>query len=93
MNSPISSEQHIQKVSRRSIFVGITASLVCAPSIVRATSLMPVHSLLLPPERPYPGFAKLLFYHSLDCGLRSGQKNVMLKNRGLSESEARRMVA
>ncbi len=35
----------IYQMTRRSILIGAAASLVCAPAIVRATSLMPVRSL------------------------------------------------
>lgn len=32
-------------ITRRSLFVGATASLICAPAIVRFASLMPVKAL------------------------------------------------
>ncbi len=40
MTSPISN--HDSLITRRSILIGAAASLICAPAIVRATSLMPV---------------------------------------------------
>ena len=43
MTAPISN--HDGLITRRSIFIGAAASLLCAPAIVRATSLMPVRSL------------------------------------------------
>ena len=42
---------HDGLITRRSIFIGAAASLICAPAIVRATSLMPVRTLMLPIER------------------------------------------
>ena len=36
---------HDGLITRRSIFIGAAASLICAPAIVRATSLMPVRRL------------------------------------------------
>lgn len=36
---------HNGLITRRSIFIGAAASLICAPAIVRATSLMPVPNL------------------------------------------------
>ena len=41
---------HDGLITRRSIFIG---ALICAPAIVRATSLMPVRALMLI-ERPLP---------------------------------------
>ncbi len=43
MTSQISN--HDSLITRISIFIGAAASLICAPAIVRATSLMPVCSL------------------------------------------------
>ena len=37
---------HDGLITRRSIFIGAAASLICAPAIVRATSLMPVRALM-----------------------------------------------
>jgi hypothetical protein len=42
------------RMTRRNIFTGAAASLICAPAIVRAASLMPVRGLplqCLNPER------------------------------------------
>jgi hypothetical protein len=60
----------IYPITRRSIFIGAAASLICAPAIVRAANLMPVRSLRGPIGPQYAGFCERLFYHSLDCGLR-----------------------
>jgi hypothetical protein len=53
-----------RQVSRRAVLRGVAASLVCAPAIVRATSLMSVRGLMVPigrlnweldhPGKPWP---------------------------------------
>ena len=51
MMAPIlNHHHHADLITRRSIFVGAAVSLLYAPAIVRATSLMPVHGLILPIE-------------------------------------------
>jgi hypothetical protein len=81
------------KMTRRSIFLGGGASLLFAPAIVRATSLMPVRSLMLPIERPWAGFCERLFYHMLECDLRAGRMGTNLNGRIISVVDARRLVA
>ena len=34
------------RMTRRNVFIGAAASLICAPAIVRATSLMPVRGFI-----------------------------------------------
>ena len=60
-------------MTRRSIFIGAGASLICAPAIVRAASLMPVRGLPLQLLSPLGEFYRGCFYHSLDNGLRTGR--------------------
>lgn len=91
MTAQIPGYHHDRKLSRRSIFIGAAVSVLCAPAIVRATSLMPVHSLILPIEDPRAELAKRMFYFSLRCKLH--QKGIPLYNGLLSEREARRMLA
>jgi hypothetical protein len=43
-------------ITRRSIFIGAAASLLCAPAIVRATNLMPVRRIILKSDLDYYGF-------------------------------------
>jgi hypothetical protein len=43
MTAPISNHEGL--VTHRSTFIGAAASLICAPAIVRAVSLMPVRNL------------------------------------------------
>jgi hypothetical protein len=91
MTAPISDRESL--ITRRSIFVGAAASLVCAPTIVRATSLMPVRRLRGPIGPQYAGFCERLFYHSLDRGLRAGRMSAVLNGKIVPAAEARRMVA
>jgi hypothetical protein len=91
MTSPISN--HDSLITRRSIFVGSAASLICAPAIVRAITLMPVRRLRGPIGPQYAGFCERLFYHSLDRGLRAGQMSTVLNGKIVPAADARRMVA
>jgi hypothetical protein len=40
-------------ISRRSLFLGLSASLIAAPAVVRAASLMPVRGIVMPVEVSY----------------------------------------
>ena len=98
MTAPIPNHHNDSLITRRSIFIGAAASLICAPAIVRAASLMPVRSLILPTERrfqlnPYGEFCRRLFYHSLDNSLRVGRITTILNGKTVSVADARRMVA
>ena len=84
---------HHDRLTRRSIFVGAAVSLLCAPAIVRATSLMPVRRLRGPIGPQYAGFCERLMYQSLDSNLRAGQMNTVLNGKTIPEDDARRMVA
>ena len=90
---------HHDRPTRRSIFVGAAVSLLYAPAIVRATSLMPVHGVILPTESPLPfgcqyaGFCERLMYQNLDDNLRAGRMGTVLNGKIIPEAEARRMVA
>jgi hypothetical protein len=87
------------RMTRRSIFIGAAAFLICAPAIVRAASLMPVRSLTLPINRssrldPLGEFYRRCFYHNLDFELRTGRSMSLVENgKIISVAEARRMVA
>jgi hypothetical protein len=87
------------RMTRRSIFIGAAASLICAPAIVRAASLMPVRGLILPIKRssrldPLGEYYRRCFYHNLDFDLRTGRAMTTLNNdKIISVAEAHRMVA
>ena len=84
---------HDGLITRRSIFIGAAASLICAPAIVRATSLMPVRRLRGAIGPQYAGFCERLFYHSVDINLRAGRMSTILNGKIVPTAEARRMVA
>ena len=88
------------RMTRRNIFIGAAASLICAPAIVRAASLMPVRGLplqFLNPEflNPLGQFYRSCFYHSLDSDLRAGRAmtTVLTDGKIISVAEAHQMVA
>ena len=84
---------HDGLITRRSIFIGAAASLICAPAIVRATSLMPVRRLRGPIGPQYAGFCERLMYQSLESNLRADRMSTVLNGKIIPEAEARRMVA
>ena len=84
---------HDGLITRRSIFIGAAASLICAPAIVRATSLMPVRRLRGPIGPQYAGFCERLMYQSFESNLRAGRMSTVLNGKIIPEAEARRMVA
>jgi hypothetical protein len=87
------------RMTRRGILIGAAASLICAPAIVRATSLMPVRGLSLQfsnPEflDPLGQFYRRNFYHSLDSDLRVGRAMTTVSNgKIISVAEGHIMVA
>jgi hypothetical protein len=82
------------RMTRRSIFVGAAALLICAPAIVRAASLMPVRGLPLQFLNPLEEFYRRCFYHNLDFDLRTGRSMSTVENdKIISVADARRMVA
>ena len=79
-------------ITRRSIFIG-AASLLCAPAIVRAASLMPVRRVRGPIGPQYAGFCERLIYQSLANNLRKGRMSTVLNGKIIIEEDARRIVA
>jgi hypothetical protein len=101
VTAPIPNHHHDGLMTRRSIFVGAAASVICAPAVVRAASLMPIRGLVLPVERPLPigpqyaGFVERLRYDFLERALRAGwddRRHGPVVG-GISEAQARRSVA
>ena len=88
---------HVSLITRRSIFIGAAASLICAPAIVRVTSLMPVRRLPPPFGPQYAGFVERLYFHTLDgslrAGLQAGQTSIHFNGKTVSVAEARRQVS
>jgi hypothetical protein len=90
----LTNRQQDRRMTRRSIFIGAAAALICAPAIVRATSLMAVRGLPLQFLNPLGEFYRRCFYHSLDFDLRAGRcMSTVIDGKIVSVAEARRMVA
>ena len=93
MTAPIPDPTPNRIITRRGIFIGAAASVICAPAIVRATSLMPVHVLRWPVERSHFGFVQRLYFAALYNNLRTGRMTVYANGELVSEARARRTVA
>ena len=96
MTAPVPIPDH-SLITRRSIFIGAAASLLCAPAIVRAANLMPVRRLPFPFGPQYAGFVDRLYLHalegSLQAALRTGRASVELCGHTIPVDSARRRVA
>jgi hypothetical protein len=80
-------------LTRRRIFIGGLASVICAPVIVRAESLMPIRALIVPMQPLYAGFVERLRFHWMELALKHGWTNEgALTFGGISENEARRQI-
>ena len=102
MTKPIPSHQHESFITRRGIFIGAAAALICAPAIVRAPSLMRVRGFILPtmeqlhPGPHYEGWIRRLMFDYLEKALRRGWDENQRHGSavpGLSEAQARTTVA
>jgi hypothetical protein len=85
---------HGSLLTRRSI-IGVAASLLCAPAIVRFTNLMPVRRLPFPYGPQYAGFVERLRFHFLEGAVRSGwndERHGPVVG-GISEAQARSAVS
>jgi len=70
--------------TRRGVLLGFGASLLAAPAIVRASSIMPVRRVLITdpapiavPERPQEGFVRRLWFDACASGLLQGRITVV----------------
>jgi hypothetical protein len=99
---PLLTNRHQDHLTtRRSILIGAAAALICAPAIVRVTSLMPVRSLRGPMNTGlccasgphYAGFCERFMYRSLESDLRTGRMNTVCNGEIIPEADARRLVA
>ena len=94
MMAPIPNHHNDSRITRRSVVIRAAASLICAPAIVRAASLMPVRGLPLQVLSPLGEFYRRCFYHNLDFDLRTGRGMSTVENgKIISVADARRMVA
>jgi hypothetical protein len=82
-------------LTRRRVFVGGVASVMCAPAIVRAESLMPIRTLMVPMQPVHAGFVERLRFHCMEQLLKNGWSIERARTTfgGISENEARRQVA
>jgi hypothetical protein len=71
MTALIPGIDHGSLLTRRSIFIGAAASLLCAPAIVRVANLMPVRRLPFPYGPQYAGYVDRLFLHSIEGSLQA----------------------
>jgi hypothetical protein len=79
--------------TRRRLFVGGVTSLICAPAIVRAESLMPIRALTVPMQPVHAGFIERLRFHWMEQVLKNGWTTEHARTfGGISENEARRQV-
>jgi hypothetical protein len=93
MITPAPDDKYDHQLTRRGIIIA-AASLICAPAIVRVTSLMPVRCLPLPfVLNPLGEFYRRCFYHNLDSALRAGRSMSTVFSDGeiISAAEARRI--
>lgn len=91
MPTDTSKTKHI--LTRRTLLIGAGASLLCAPAVVRAASIMPVRQVIVSSPRPYAGFADRLFFDALDRSLKSGRMTTVRNGKLVTEAEALRWVA
>jgi hypothetical protein len=83
-------------ITRRSIFIGAAASLICAPAIVRVTNLMPVRRLPFPFGPQYAGFVERLYLHALESrvkNMKADQTSFVFNGGTMDVASARRRVA
>jgi hypothetical protein len=68
------------RMTRRIVFFGAATSLICAPAIIRAASLMPVRAVQLEDLNAEGEFYRRCFYRSLKSDLRAGRAMSLRSN-------------
>jgi hypothetical protein len=87
------SDNQSSPLSRRRVLLGLAASSLPTPGIVRLSSIMPVHRVMLTEtDRPSAGFVQRLFYNSLAAGLRRGHTTINFNGKPLPLSEAEFLI-
>jgi len=61
MTALITNNDQGSLISRRSVFIGVAAALICAPAIVPVTNLMPVRRIILKSDVNYYGWIDRLW--------------------------------
>jgi hypothetical protein len=80
-------------LTRRRIFVGGVASVICAPAIVRAESLMSIRALIVPMQPVHAGFIERLRFRWMEQALKNGWTTERARTfRGISENAARHQI-
>ena len=80
-------------LTRRRIFVGGVATVICAPAIVRAESLISIRALIVPMQPVHAGFIERLRFHWMEQALKNGWTTQRARTfGGISENAARRQV-
>src|SRR5256885_14736700 len=67
-------------LTRRRIFVGGVASVICAPAIVRAENLMPIRALIVPMQPVHAGFVERLRFHCMEQLLKNGTRTAVRRH-------------
>jgi hypothetical protein len=79
-------------IERRSLLIGIGATLVCAPAIVRFSSLMPVKMMMIEPP-PYHGFVDRLYFSCCAAALAGRSSPPIYNGRPRTVAEMQATVA
>jgi hypothetical protein len=77
-------------IERRSLLIGIDATLLCAPAIVRFASLMPVRVMI---EPPYHGFVERLYFSACASALAGRSSPPIFNDRLVTMAEMQATVA
>ena len=77
-------------LTRRSVLLGLAASSLAAPAIVRVSSIMPVrHVLITEPDRPYEGFVRRLWFDVCASALLQGRITANIPTMSVAERVVR----
>ena len=89
-------DQHNHQITRRGIILGVAASLMCAPAIVRVTNLMPVRRLPFPFGPQSAGFVERSCLHALEShvgNLRADETSTFFNGKIMDVANSHRRVA
>ena len=78
MATPFANHQRNDEVTRRGTLISALVTLVCAPTIMPAASLMRVRGSVAQPRRPQEGFVRRLLFASCDNALRGAHRQRVL---------------
>ena len=72
MTTLITNQDNDGRLTRRSIFMGAAASVICAPVVIGMKSLEPIFKLTVPEKLPYYGWICRLRFKFLESALLRG---------------------